>query len=365
MRIPVLTMARFLTLRPAFEGLQRLGAVLATAIGLVACSSTYHPEEITGLSTIHGQMWMHWVDAERMRDGLAYKTGSANTQTVSIGRPPAGEVIATGAAGAVEVGVIDNSLEHAEPARDLAALVAGALSSVHTSIWPHRPVPVQAEIYVIEALSSQGFSVSHQWKPGQAWTLAFGIERSELRTEPGRIRYAEMLAHELYHLFIEATGGGGDRSGSNYAAILEEVAASLYGRCAVILEGYETSMETEPRLTLNLRSPGGGARVAVPFSDVWLDRILVRMRQANAAGDEIPYGLHIALRITVFSEISQGSVSIQPETEEAQRLLSVCRRFAARPVTIEDWLAAIASDGRDAELHLPDANPANASATAS
>lgn len=349
----------------AFKALQRLGIVSAAAITLAGCGSRMSPHEVIGFEVLHGEMTMHWVEADRRWGGLTYETGSASTLSVSTGRPPAGEVIATGAAGSVEVVVIGDSVDHPEPARNLASLAARGLSAAHNSIWPHRPVPVKVEIYVVETLSSEGFSVSHRWKPGQEWTLAFAIERSELRTKAGRVRYAQMLAHELYHLMMDATGGGGERGENDYAAILEEVVASLYGRCAVTLEGHATSMETEPRLTLNLRSPDGDAEVTVPFSDVWLARILARMKEANAAQEDIPYGLHIALRVTAFSEISNGRVRIEAGTEESQRLVSVCRRYAARPVAIEDWLTAIASDGREIELHLPEANSANSSATAS
>lgn len=218
-----------------------------------------------------------------------------------------------------------------------AAQVAEGVHSATTTVWPAEPVALLADIHIMPVDASYSLGRRVNWKQGDPFRLAL------FATDLSRI--GDDTAHELYHVLAArwSIGSKGVRAQErgNAAFAFEEVAAGLYGRCAVLLGKGSVSLQNhEFTVVLNNR------RLQVPLSKDDVRHVLDMLRASDANPQPTGPGLGIGTSIgtllgnAVRHSMSEAAASaeIEVSSAEGQRLLSLCREFSPDPMRLEAWL---------------------------
>lgn len=336
----------------------KLLSVLACIAALAACVADPF-RTLQGVEVTQGSVSFHYVRGISGPVGFFYETGS--TVQGERGRAISFDSVApivSARSESVEVRIFGTVTDD-QATQALAQKISYGLAGVQTDIWSgssRRPVTVDLLIRGEEF--PQSIFQRRRLDDAEGWMLTFAIN-PRLANDPAlHGEPVESIAHELYHLLVKERGPTPDRLGGQHGDMYEEVTAALYGRCATLLAGEATTFAAEPLFTVSFETEAGERQVYAPLPDVWLNRLMQDIESDFESNIDVPYLLHVPLRITAFNELSRGQWRLEPDTPEAERLISICREYAPNPTAIRFWLDQIATDGRFYELYFPNGEPA-------
>lgn len=325
--------------------------LLISLSSLCGCQGAPRIDNLLNVETSSGSLQVHFVRTTQTPLGLFYESGSLE-EGESEGYLNTSELplLSEARHGKVQVRVYGAESE-SELARAFAETVSQGVSQARSEIWPGpAALPAQIKIYVRGPGTPRNVYQRRRLDRREGWDLAFAIDADDFLSTGTYSGFAGSLSHELFHLSQEDMPSRDGMATGDFARILEEVTASLYAHCTVLMLGETTSVVGEPEFTVAFEREGEIDEVVAPLPDLWLERLLTVLKTAEGGA---AYSMHIPLRITAFAELSRGQQEIIPHTPEAEAMLSQCRQHAGSPSGIESWLRSIASDGVDAGLTLP------------
>lgn len=241
-------------------------------------------------------------------------------------------VVAESAAGRAVVRVRANRNALPRTLDNHAASVATAIHRLTTEVWPAEAVPVIVDIHVMPDDAVFSLARRVEWREGDALRLAI--------FRPASSAAPSISVHELYHL-LAARGFIGRRDPravgrANAASAYEEIAASLYSDCGMLLaDGRLTRPEPEISGTLN------GRRVRHPMSDDDLAYVLAMLGELDLVARETHPGTQFGLLLAPIPllEIFGDRDVIAADSPAGRNLLALCREVGADPWTLQSWFA--------------------------
>ncbi|MEQ8405603.1 MAG: hypothetical protein RKE49_10930 [Oceanicaulis sp.] len=310
------------------SALLKIIAVCIMTAGLTAGCATPRPP----VSASQGPLVMHYVQGMRTPVGVMYLTGTApigaaGQRASAIKR----ETRASLDTGGVRVRIDFAGSISTRRGEALAAGLAHSLEAAR-SIFPAAPAArVEVRIRIVDRLEERRAG-PHLKLGSSPWRLDFDVEAGRLNAESGQAWLNAMVSHELYHLMMIETGWRANTAAPRPSrAVLEEVAASLFGHCANLASARPALIDQTPITTT--RAPGSTGPARAPSSGREMRAAAEALRKGAA-----PQNLHFALSRSLFLRYAGGEGRINPDTTNASALLAACLSVGADPARLPDLM---------------------------
>lgn len=273
-------------------------------------------------------------------DALVYLTGGeagVDSETLALlARETAApeRIVAEAVAGAATVHVRANRGSVPDQPTRHAASVASAVHRLTTEVWPVATVPVIVDIHVMPDDAVFSLARRVEWRNGDPFRLAV--------FRPVSSEAADASVHELYHLLAARSliGRRDARAAArpNAASAYEEIAASLYADCGVLL--------ADGRLFRPMPAISGtlnGRRIEHPMSTDDLGYVLDMLDDLDAFPRETHPGTQFGLLLAPIPvlDVFGADESITAESSRGRALLTLCRDVSADPWRLEPWFAQV------------------------
>lgn len=313
---------------------------VAVVLASTACSTSVEPSAIlsAGGSQISGEVSVNYVSISAAGPTIAYETGSFAEDPLSDAHVPA-EVSIHEATRFQSLVAVTGPRSLVEPMAD--TLLEGL---EHSRAW--RPSGFTGSFDIALDLVRQGpVNFSRRFTFARSpWPMAFQAPYDQAASAQARAKLTATIVHEGYHLANAVAGAGRNlsqfRSRPDAGAIYEETSARLVGACVVLSLGQSADLTSTPAAILDAVNPVTGEErvIEAPFSNEILGHLVTALEAPHQNGTYPHAPLYLGFYRTLFERFSEGRSVIDPQTVEADRLLTACARTGPDPTQIPPLL---------------------------